>query len=424
MKTLYICYFGVREPLVQTQVIPYLREIARGGVGVNLLTFEPGLRPLWDGPRREAMAARLLDCGIRWHCLAYHKRPSLPATLFDVAAGALRAARLIRREGIDVLHARCHVAGLIAALVKARTGRPMIFDVRGFNPEEYVDAGVWADGGLKFRLAKRAERMILGAADGFVVLTDKARAILFPGATDRDDRGRPVEVIPCCADLERFRPPRPEERREARSRLGLDGRRVYAYVGSLGGFYLTREMAEFLAVACRWDPAAFVLILSQSDPAVITAEFARLGVTASSYRVLRVTPEEVPRHLWAADVAVSFVKPTFSKQAASPTKVGEYLACGLPIVCNAGVGDVDEVVTGDRVGVVVRELSDEGYRQALLEADALAGDPGVSRRCRHSAKKRYDLADVGGVRYRRLYDRLPIPPGAASLVREPLPWTS
>jgi hypothetical protein len=26
-RTLYICYFGVREPLVQTQVLPYLREI-------------------------------------------------------------------------------------------------------------------------------------------------------------------------------------------------------------------------------------------------------------------------------------------------------------------------------------------------------------------------------------------------------------
>jgi len=32
-KTLYICYFGLREPLVQTQVLPYLREIGKGGVG-------------------------------------------------------------------------------------------------------------------------------------------------------------------------------------------------------------------------------------------------------------------------------------------------------------------------------------------------------------------------------------------------------
>ena len=37
MRTLYICYFGLREPLVQTQVLPYLRELVRDGVGVYLL---------------------------------------------------------------------------------------------------------------------------------------------------------------------------------------------------------------------------------------------------------------------------------------------------------------------------------------------------------------------------------------------------
>ena len=28
------CYFGLREPLVQTQVLPYLLELVRGGVAI------------------------------------------------------------------------------------------------------------------------------------------------------------------------------------------------------------------------------------------------------------------------------------------------------------------------------------------------------------------------------------------------------
>jgi hypothetical protein len=39
-KTLYLCYFWINEPLVQTQVLPYLREIRKGGTEVSLLTFE------------------------------------------------------------------------------------------------------------------------------------------------------------------------------------------------------------------------------------------------------------------------------------------------------------------------------------------------------------------------------------------------
>ena len=44
MRTLYLCYFGLREPLVQTQVLPYLRQLSRGGIDVGLLTFEPNRR--------------------------------------------------------------------------------------------------------------------------------------------------------------------------------------------------------------------------------------------------------------------------------------------------------------------------------------------------------------------------------------------
>ena len=46
-RTLYICYFGLREPLVQTQVLPYLRQIVRDGIEVSLLTFEPDLGRAW-----------------------------------------------------------------------------------------------------------------------------------------------------------------------------------------------------------------------------------------------------------------------------------------------------------------------------------------------------------------------------------------
>ena len=41
IRSLYICYFGVREPLVQTQVLPYLRELVDElSLEVHLLTFE------------------------------------------------------------------------------------------------------------------------------------------------------------------------------------------------------------------------------------------------------------------------------------------------------------------------------------------------------------------------------------------------
>ena len=51
MRSLYLCYFGLREPLVQTQVLPYLRQLSRSGIEVGLLTFEPNRAPRGRGAR-------------------------------------------------------------------------------------------------------------------------------------------------------------------------------------------------------------------------------------------------------------------------------------------------------------------------------------------------------------------------------------
>ncbi|HEX8284184.1 MAG TPA: glycosyltransferase [Pyrinomonadaceae bacterium] len=405
VSTLYLCYFGLREPLVQTQVLPYLRELVAGGVRVSLLTFETRPSESWKPEELEAERARLEAQGIRWHWRAYHKRPSLPATLYDVAAGARVASRLRARGEADVFHARGHVAALMAALAKRRRGGRMLFDIRGFMPEEYTDAGVWPAGGALYRGVKVVERSLMRSADAFVVLTERAREILFQGRDESD--GRPVEVIPCCVDTERFRAADAVSRESVREELGIGAdRRAFVYVGALGGWYLTEEMADLLARAHADDPRAFTLVITQSRPEMIAGPLRARGVRDEDFLVRRVAPSEVPRHLKAADVAVSFIKPCYSKLSSSPTKLAEYLAAGLPVVCNAGVGDVDAVVEGERVGCIVRELNAEAYGAALAEVESLAREPGLADRCRDAALRRFDLRTVGGPRYRRLYRRL------------------
>jgi glycosyltransferase involved in cell wall biosynthesis len=406
VSTLYLCYFGLREPLVQTQVLPYLRRLVAGGVDVHLLTFEPRMRESWAREEVEAQRAALASEGISWHARAYHKSPSLPATVYDITAGALAAARIVRKFNVDVLHARSHVAAAMGAVAKRLTRRPLIFDIRGFLPEEYADAGVWERGGRLFRVAKRVERWLLDAADGFVVLTEKAREILFPDYDDADARTRPVEVIPCCVDMARFRAAGTLSRESLREELGLTDRRVVVYVGALGGWYLTDETAELLAVAHEQDPKTFSLVLTQSPPEMIAAPLRARGVSEEDFLVRRVAPADIPRYLKASDIAVSFIKRCYSKLSSSPTKLAEYLAAGLPVICNAGIGDVDEVVEGNRVGVVVRELNREAYAAALAEADALRAETGAAERCRECAARNFDLEKVGGERYLRLYRRV------------------
>ena len=405
-RSLYLCYFGLREPLVQTQVLPYLSQLVGTGVHVSLITFEPKLHQRWTKQELATERARLTDKGIQWFYLPYHKRPSLPATIYDIVAGARLASRLIRRQGIKIIHARSHVPAAMGAIAKWMSGGYLIFDVRGFMPEEFTDGGVWPAAGFLYRWTKVMEQRLFSASDAFVVLTEKARSILFPNCSDEDRSGRPVEVIPCCVDQERFRVADVTSRDQVRAELNLTDRRVIAYIGALGGWYLTDEMAEFLATAHRQHAATFSLILTQSEPGRMAKRLRELGVADQDYLVRKVPPEDVPRYLNAADIGLSFIKPCYSKLSSSPTKIAEYLAGGLPVVSTAGIGDVDEILEGDNVGVVIREFNREAYLRALLSIESMRRDENLSARCRASAWSRFDLEKVGGQRYRRLYKRL------------------
>ncbi len=406
VRTLYVCYFGLREPLVQTQVLPYLRQLKSADVQVSLLTFEPRLNKAWSADglarQREALNAE----GISWHYLKYHKWPSLPATIYDMAAGAWTILRIMRREGVGVLHARNHVPAVMSAIARKFKRARLVFDIRGFMPEEYTDAGVWPENGYLYRGLKRVERYLLRTSDAFVLLTEKARDIVFPGCTDTDAAGRPIEVIPCCVDFERFKLADEISRESLREEQKLTGCRVIVYLGSFGGWYMTNEMTEFLAAAHARDPKTFSMILTQSPRQGVVDRMSSLGIEQNDFLVTQVTPEQVPYYLKAADLAISFIKPCYSKQSSSPTKIAEYLASGLPVVCNAGVGDLDQLILRSRAGALLTDFTQATYQQALDEIETMLSDTGTRERLREVARREFDLVTVGRTRYRRLYERL------------------
>lgn len=412
-KTLYLCYFGLNEPLVQTQVLPYLREIQKiDAMTVALLTFEPKFRENWTPEQIETMREKFAGEGIEWHCLAYHKRPSAIATAYDIFRGAWFVRRMMGREKIDVLHGRVHVPTLMGAIARkfSKHKPKLLFDIRGFFPEEYTEAGVWPAEGLLYRAAKRVEKWLMRESDAFVVLTEKAREILFPESKDTgvDKLGRPVEVIPCCVDFEkRFSGDRDALRDTVRKKLGIDDDRfVFIHVGALGGLYLTEKIADFLETARLRDPRTFAMFLTQTDPELIIPLLKNKGFGDRDFFVGRAAPVDIPGYLYASDAGLSFVKAGYATQSRSPTKIPEYLACGLPLIANGGVGDVDILVTKDQAGVLLGGFTRNDYLKALVDIQICIADTEIGDICRESAHRRFDLKKVGGVRYRLLYNRI------------------
>ena len=403
-RVLYISYNGMLDPLGQSQVIPYLRELSGRGVRFTLLSYERAAAFAAEGQEqcrqlKEALAAH----DIEWHYLRYHKRPSLPATTYDILAGVLFGASIVKRQGIEMIHARGYIPAAIALALKKRFGVKMIFDIRGLMGEEYVDAAHWSPGSFYYRSTKMMERRALAATDGIVTLTHK----LWPVIREWDGlRGRQVcrQVIPCCTDLERFAF-REEDRVQRRAELGLDGRFVVVYSGSIGSWYLSDRMADLFLALLKRRPNAHFLWLTQGDPELIKNLIRVRAIDETQYTIKSAQPVEVASYLCASDMGIAFFKPGLSKLATSPTKVAEYLACGLPVILNSGIGDSDALVTREGAGALVDQFTIQEYESAISKVLEMLEDVDANRRhMRDIADRLFDVTGVGLSGYASLYE--------------------
>jgi glycosyltransferase involved in cell wall biosynthesis len=405
-RVLYISYNGMLDPLGQSQVIPYLKELSRAGVEFTLLSFERAEAYTPEGLGRcAALRRELAESRIEWHWLRYHKTPSVPATFYDVWAGLRYAGRLVRSKQIEMVHARSQIPGAIALRLKRRFGVKMIFDVRGLMAEEYVDAGHWRKGSLPYRITKAEEGRGLAAADGVVTLTEKIWPLINQW-NSLQNRDVAHEVVPCCADLELFSFSQ-EQRERRRAELRVQDRFVVVYSGSIDGWYLTEAMADFFVTMRKSTANAHLLWLTPTRHERLLHLMEARGLGATDYTVLASTPRDMPSYLSAADAGLAFIKPCFSKLASSPTKYAEYLGCGLPLIINQGVGDSDLLVTREKAGALVRDFNEAEYAKAAAVVADLAADAEQTRRqTRAVAERLFDVRRTGAEAYVRLYRKV------------------
>jgi glycosyltransferase involved in cell wall biosynthesis len=387
VHVLYVVYWGALEPLGRALVLPAVTRLASLGAELTLVTYDKPA-DLERAAEVDEVRRMLHDAAVRWVPLRYHKQPRIPATLFDAAYGVARGAASGRA---DVVHARTFIGGL-TGLPLARVKRAkLIYHNEGFYPDEQVDGGFWEEGSRPHRIAKSLERRLYGSADAIFSLSEKGREII--GALDEvAARGTPIEVVPSSVDLDHFVAPGNTERNADAPRL--------VYMGSVGGRYLVDRIGRFAAVA-----GARLEILTPADTALVASELGKGGLPHEAWSSRFVPYEQLPGALAAYDAGVCFHTHTLSAAGGSSTKVGQYWAVGLPVIATAGLGDVDDIVRRERVGVVVGDHSDSAYEAAVDELRSLLRDPELAARCRAAAERHYGLDDACR-RQLAIYERL------------------
>ena len=146
-----------------------------------------------------------------------------------------------------------------------------------------------------------------------------------------------MEVIPCSADLQLFDYSTIDKREKAALQAELnisDDDFVISYLGSIGGWYLTAEMLQFCKLLSKRIPAAKFLFISPHRHEEIKAIAAQYEIQADKVLVKKASRVQVPALLSLSNYSIFFIKPCYSKQSSSPTKHGEIMAMGIPVITN------------------------------------------------------------------------------------------
>jgi glycosyltransferase involved in cell wall biosynthesis len=301
----------------------------------------------------EALRARKVDA----HALGSSFRRLLPLT-------ALRVARVIQRERIQIVHAHLFEPSLVAALA-VRFTRCRLVTTRHHSDAIHRLKGVWRRSAYS-----TAERFVNQTARHIIAPAQMVRRVLVEVEGVPSER---VTVIPYPQPVERFEALRPVE--EVRSELGVRRSRLLVCMARLH----PEKGIPFLLEALQALPGDLQLFLLGDGPekARLEALARKLGV-AERVKFLGWRDDALSI-LAAADLVVHP-----SLHEALPSTVIEALALGRPIVAT-DVSGVRDILGDDEFGRTVPA----GDVDLLAEAvRATLEDPATARSRAAAGRKR------------------------------------
>ncbi len=202
-KILYISYDGLTDPLGQSQILPYLEGLSKYGYRFTILSFEKKDRFTKQYENIKQLTAA---SGIKWYPLSFTKTPPVLSKFYDALRMRSAAFNLQRKFKFDMVHCRSYIAADIGLRMKKKFGVKFLFDMRGFWPDEKKDGGSWNVANPFYKKVytyyKNKEAEYLQNSDYIIALTEagKKEMMQWPYYNQQI----PLQVIPCCADMDLF----------------------------------------------------------------------------------------------------------------------------------------------------------------------------------------------------------------------------
>ena len=393
-KVLYITRNGLLEPLGQSQVMPYLRGLS-SYYKISLITFEKK-KDINNSDRFERLKKECQSLGICWNPQYYRYHPTLIGSVWSMIKFLVLCLKVVKKDSIKLIHARSYLPAAVAWIVYKATKVPFIFDMRALWPEELITSSRINRNSFLHKIIILNERLCLRDASTVVTLTNASVKYLNKKYS-KELKNKELVVIPTCVDLNKFRMCLYDKSQENKSM-------VHGCIGTvLSGWFDIKWLAIWFNKLAEINQNSTFEIISQDDSKVIRSLVDPENLLGRRLKIYSCFPQDVPNAIKNHSISTMFYKGgEVSELGRSPTRLAEVLACGIPVVVNRGVGDVADIVTQNRVGIVLDGIDALSISNAIDNLHSLYLDEGIHRRCRDTAEKIFSL-EFGIDNYRKAY---------------------
>ncbi len=387
-KALYLSYTGLLEPLGRSQILAYLSRLS-DEYQFTIVSFEKA-NDFAEASKVEALREECVSYGIDWQPKIYHHKPRLLATLWDLWV-LLQATWTFSHSGrAELVHCRSYIPAIAALLVGKVTKVPFIFDMRALWLDEMIDAGRLDRNSIIHRILVLLETKLLKDAAHVVSLTQAA--VDYLQAQQSHLKSQKFSVITTCVDLSKFITRKAEN---SPKKLGTMGTVI-------SGWYHLDWLFLTLQTQMKKDKDATFKIVTRDSEQALRKLATQYGIEGSKLEIISSTPNDIANNIANIKAGLLYFTSGVSKLGSAPTRMGEFLACGIPVIGNRGVGDMADLIEHYKVGVVIEDGSQQSIDKALASLDSLYQDKNLSERCRNAAET-YFSADSGADKYRKIY---------------------
>ena len=380
ITTIVYIYNSYNDPLFQNLVLRYIKLLANNPYyEFHIITFEQKYYHITTNNKR-VINDELNKLGIYWYPLIFHTgKFILFKKLYDFLLSTLVFIQIKFKTNANVIFSFTNISASFSIIFSKLFSMKMI--VYSYEPHSLflADMGIWSKHSLKYKLLSSIEKF--AGINGNYILTGTkhmAKQLKIWGA-----KGKIIRA-PTSVDENDFYFRR-RGRLKTRKLLNLESRCVLLYIGKFGGLYYNKEIPRLFNILRSDISDLYFLIVTSNSLTEINTLFFNEGISDDNYFLTsKLDYDSIKNYISSSDIGLSAIPPTPSQKFRSPTKVGEYLMCGLPYITCKGVSEDDYFANKYNVGVVLNSFSSFDVNNSLSDFNKILNeDKSVLRaRCR------------------------------------------